>query len=102
MVLNYSFRASEGTLSRWYLLHLQLSAPTIHLHWARVVGYDPFSLCVIYTMKLYVCACASSNTFITLTIHPRKSSRDTSDIPTRHPHFTKIISYEKYSSLDWW
>jgi hypothetical protein len=39
------FRASEGTLSLWYRLHLQ-SAPT-NLHRARVVGYGPFSLCVI-------------------------------------------------------
>jgi hypothetical protein len=41
------FRASEGTLSRWFRLHLQLLAPTI-LQWARVVGYGPFSLCVIH------------------------------------------------------
>jgi hypothetical protein len=39
--------ASEGTLSCWFRLHLQLYAPT-NLHWARVVGYDPFSLCVIH------------------------------------------------------
>jgi hypothetical protein len=40
-------RASEGTLSRWSRLHLQSSAPT-NPHWARVVGYGPFSLCVIH------------------------------------------------------
>jgi hypothetical protein len=40
-------RASEGTLSRWSQLHLQSLAPT-NTHWARVVGYGPFSLCVIY------------------------------------------------------
>jgi hypothetical protein len=33
-------------LSRWCLLHLQLLAPT-NPQWARVVGYGPFSLCVI-------------------------------------------------------
>jgi hypothetical protein len=33
-------RASEGTLSRWSQLHLQSLAP--------VVGYGPFSLCVIH------------------------------------------------------
>jgi hypothetical protein len=40
-------RASEGTLSRWSRLHLQSLAPT-NPHWARVVGYDLFSLCVIH------------------------------------------------------
>jgi hypothetical protein len=40
-------RAWEGTLSRWSRLHLHLLAPT-NPHWADVVGYGPFSLCVIY------------------------------------------------------
>jgi hypothetical protein len=40
-------RASEGTLSRWSRLHLQSLAPT-NPHWARVVGYGSFFLCVIY------------------------------------------------------
>jgi hypothetical protein len=40
-------RASEGTLSRWFRLNLQSLAP-IKLHWARVVGYGPFSLWVIH------------------------------------------------------
>jgi hypothetical protein len=35
--------ASEGTLSRCSRLHLQSLALT-NPHWARVVGYDPFSL----------------------------------------------------------
>jgi hypothetical protein len=37
----------EGTLSRWSWLHLQLLAPT-NPHWARVVGYGLFFLCVIH------------------------------------------------------
>jgi hypothetical protein len=40
-------RASKGTLSRWSRLHLQPLAPT-NPHWARVVSYGPFSLCVIH------------------------------------------------------
>jgi hypothetical protein len=36
-------RASEGTLSRWSRVHLQSLAPA-NPHWARVVGYGPFSL----------------------------------------------------------
>jgi hypothetical protein len=40
-------RASEGTLSRLCRLHLQPLAAT-NLHWARVLGCGPFSLCVIY------------------------------------------------------
>jgi hypothetical protein len=39
-------RDSEGTLSRWFRLHLQSLAPT-NPHWTRVVGFIPFSLCVI-------------------------------------------------------
>jgi hypothetical protein len=39
--------ASEAPLTRWSLLHLQSLALT-YLHWARVVGYGPFSLCVIH------------------------------------------------------
>jgi hypothetical protein len=42
-----SLRASEGKLSRWSRLHLQSLAPT-NPHWARVVGYSPFSLCIIH------------------------------------------------------
>jgi hypothetical protein len=42
-----SVRASESTLSRWARLHLQSLAPT-NPHWARVVGYGPFSLWVIH------------------------------------------------------
>jgi hypothetical protein len=38
-------RASEVTLSRWSRLHLQSLAPT-NPHWARILGYGPFSLCV--------------------------------------------------------
>jgi hypothetical protein len=36
-------RASEGTLSRWFRLHLQSLAPT---NPGLVVSYGPFSLCV--------------------------------------------------------
>jgi hypothetical protein len=46
-VTNLLSRASEGTLSRWSRLHLQSLAPT-NPHWARVVGYGPFSLWVIH------------------------------------------------------
>jgi hypothetical protein len=44
-------RASEGTLSRESRLHFQSLAPT-NPHWARVVGYAPFSLCVIHKKGL--------------------------------------------------
>jgi hypothetical protein len=46
------FRASEGTLSRWHWLHVQLLTPT-NSHWVRVVIYGPFSLCVIHKESLY-------------------------------------------------
>jgi hypothetical protein len=36
-------RASQGTLSRWFRLHLQSLAPT-NPHRARVVGYGPLSI----------------------------------------------------------
>jgi hypothetical protein len=51
-------RASESTLSRWSRLHLQSLART-NTHWARVVGYGPFSLCVIHKEGL----CSSSGDF---------------------------------------
>jgi hypothetical protein len=38
----------EGTLRCWSQLHLQLLAPINSTHWARVVGYGLFSLCVIH------------------------------------------------------
>jgi hypothetical protein len=44
--------ASEDTLSLWSRLHLQSLGPT-NPHWARVVGYGPFSLCVIHKEGLY-------------------------------------------------
>jgi hypothetical protein len=40
-------RVSEGTLSHWSRLHLQLLVPT-NPHWARVEGYGQFSLCVVH------------------------------------------------------
>jgi hypothetical protein len=43
----------EGTLSHWSRLHLQSLAPT-NPYWARVVGYDPFSLCVIHKEGLWL------------------------------------------------
>jgi hypothetical protein len=43
-------RDSEGTFSRWSRLHLQSLTPT-NPHWARVVGYGPFSLCVMCDPK---------------------------------------------------
>jgi hypothetical protein len=49
------FRVSEGKLSLRSRLHLQSLAPT-NPHWARVVVYGPFSLCVIHKEGL----CASS------------------------------------------
>jgi hypothetical protein len=48
-------RASEGMLNRWSRLHLQSLAPT-NPHWARVVGYGPFFLCIIHKEGL----CSSS------------------------------------------
>jgi hypothetical protein len=47
-------RASEGTLSRWSRLHLHSLVPAAFAvvptnpHWVSVVGYGPFSLCVIH------------------------------------------------------
>jgi hypothetical protein len=37
-------RASEGTLNRWFL---------VHVHWAHVVSYGPFYLCVIHKEGLW-------------------------------------------------
>jgi hypothetical protein len=62
--------------SLWYMikfvlarLHLQSLAPT-NLHWARVVGYGLFFLCVIHKEGL----CPSSGTYIPFTLYPRHYS----------------------------
>jgi hypothetical protein len=44
-------RASKSMLSCWSRLYLQSLAPT-NLHWARGVGYSPFSLWVIHKESL--------------------------------------------------
>jgi hypothetical protein len=44
-LLSRALSCSEGTLRRWFRLHLQSLAPT-NPHWARVVVYGPF--CVIH------------------------------------------------------
>jgi hypothetical protein len=44
-------RALGGMLIRWSRLHLQSLAPT-NPHWACVVGYGPFSLCVTHKAGL--------------------------------------------------
>jgi hypothetical protein len=63
-------RASEGTLSRWSRLHLQSLTPT-NPHWARVVGYGPFSLWVIHKEGL----CPSSGDINRLMMMSMKYSR---------------------------
>jgi hypothetical protein len=73
----------EGTLSCWSRLHSQSLAPT-NPHWACVVGYGPFSLCVIHKeglcpssrdinglMKM---ACRFIKIFLGLTIFDSRSS----------------------------
>jgi hypothetical protein len=47
----------KATWSRWSRLHLQSLAP--NPHWACVVGYNPFSLCVIH--KEGVCPSSRDN-----------------------------------------
>jgi hypothetical protein len=44
-------RALEGTLNRWSRLQLQSLAHT-NPHWARVIAYGPFSLCVFHKERL--------------------------------------------------
>jgi cellulose synthase/poly-beta-1,6-N-acetylglucosamine synthase-like glycosyltransferase len=51
ITLKASFGVAEGMLNRWFRLHLQSLAPA-NPHWARVVGYGPFSLCVIHNEDL--------------------------------------------------
>jgi hypothetical protein len=59
-------RALEGTLNRWSRLHLQSLVPT-NLHWARVEGYGPFSLCAIHKEGL----CPSSGDTNRLMMTPK-------------------------------
>jgi hypothetical protein len=52
-------RASDGTLSRWSWLPLQPLAPT-NPHWARVVVYGPFSLCLTHKEGFFP-SCGDNN-----------------------------------------
>jgi hypothetical protein len=61
----FVLRASEGMLSRCSWLHLQSLAPT-NPHWARVVGYGPFSLCVILKEGLRLRGLRQSNNLKTI------------------------------------
>jgi hypothetical protein len=76
------FHASEGTLSRCSRLHLQSLAP-IKPHWARVVGYGPFSLFVIHKEGL----CPSSGDINWLmmmnAVESKKKIRDEQNKPKR-------------------
>jgi hypothetical protein len=72
-------RASQGTLSRWSRLHLQL-VPT-NLHWVRVVGYGLFSLCVIQNESLCPSSGINRLMMMILCFIPRRKS--ISDIPPR-------------------
>jgi hypothetical protein len=63
-------RASEDTLSRWSRQHLQSLAPT-NPHWARVVGYGPFSLCVIH--KEGLCSSSAGINMLLMTKNEEKS-----------------------------
>jgi hypothetical protein len=58
-------RATQGTLSRWSRLNLQSLALT-NPHWACVVGYGPFSSCVIHKEGL----CPSSGDINRLMMNP--------------------------------
>jgi hypothetical protein len=105
-------RASEGTLSRRSRLHLQSLAPT-NPHWAHVVGYCPFSLCVIHKKglcpssedinrlmmmmmmtvwwMLMTTNAAGINGLTCLLNEERTSSRLQTWLPIRRPAFAKIF-----------
>jgi hypothetical protein len=119
-------RASEGTLSRWSRLHLQSLAPT-NPHWARVVGYGPFSLWVIHKeglcpssgdinrlMMMMMRATAPKrstvnqtyityiHTYIPLTLFP-EGVAEASQIFIRDTHvLPKLVSYEEHCGRDRW
>jgi hypothetical protein len=90
---------SPYLIKLWYVRSFILHRNT-NPHWARVVAYSPFSLCVI----LKACAPAVGTligwcpkfTYISLTLHPRRGSRGISNIPPRHPLLTKLVSYEEH------
>jgi hypothetical protein len=83
---------------------------THHPHWARVLGYRLFSLCVIHKESL----CPSSgdinrlmmmmmmtHTYIPSTLYPRRCSRGILDNPPRHV-LLKLLSYEEYCRRNKW
>jgi hypothetical protein len=75
-------RALEGTLSRWSLLHLQSLVP-INPYWIRMVGYGPFSLCVIHKEGM----CPSSGDINRLMMI---ESTQTNTVTFLHIHFSTV------------
>jgi hypothetical protein len=103
-------RASEGTLSRRSWLYLQSLAPT-NLHWSLVVGYGPYSLCVIHKEGL----CLSSgdiNRLMMMLMMKKHIVYNSQALSTdelkasknfiKNAHvLLKLLSYEEYCSNMW-
>jgi hypothetical protein len=92
--LIYSYAPLCLKINSIFIIHTYISHTNniSNPHWARVVGYGPFSLWVIHKEGL----CPSSGDInrlmmISLTLCPRRGSRGISDIPPRRLRFTKII-----------
>jgi hypothetical protein len=85
-------------LSRWSWLHLQLLAP-INLHWASMVGYGPFSLCVIHKDGL----CLSSGDIDWLMIawiHVHHDVTVYGDIYPYHNYHHDLVSFSNIHLSD--
>jgi hypothetical protein len=76
--------------SRLMMMMMMTHALLTNPHWARVVGYGPFSLCVIHKQGL----CSSSGDINRLMMrrYTQRGSRNISDIPPRH--LLKWLSYD--------
>jgi hypothetical protein len=105
-LLSQALRVSEGTLSRWSRLYLQSLAPT-NPHWARVVGYGPFSLCVIYKEGLSPSSEDINRQTMMIYHHTThtipEGTAETAQIFSRDTHvLPKWLSYEKYYRRNRW
>jgi hypothetical protein len=101
-------RTSESTLSHWSWLHFQPLAPT-NPHWTHLVGYGPFSLCVIHKEGL----CPSSGDInrlkMMMMMNDERAIRNQNQIAEdtekyfivklicRNPRWTRVVIYGPFS-----
>jgi hypothetical protein len=99
-VQNLKYLLIHTTLSRWSRLHLQLLTPTSSI-WAGVVGYGPFSLCVIHKEGLWLSR-GTLNRLMMMTYYGRSIAREELDGPAVSALRCAIAEVkQRWSAIGW-